>query len=604
MPNLLSKARSLRWELLSVISLLATSLIIFPNSISPKYFDSSAFPHILVLVLVAAALAFVLFLRNGFTKVGTFLSLAILFLILSVGISIGFSGNYFSALTGDTQRFTGAISLFSFLIILIYHTNIRIDQAKNLLALFLFPIITVTFLGALQIWNLISLPGAGGAGSTLGNIDFLSAWTGTTLPLFLFFLTKKNWKINTPILIATAISIYVLIKLDVKQGLLDLILSLIFTVGYLLRNKISALDLGKKLWFWILGLGVFLWLELILLLPFQKASLPLIGNDPNIKIRTQYWIAGLKTWFSHFLFGVGPDNYGNYYQQYRTLSSVKSEELITSNDAHSALFQTLATLGLFGSLSLLLVFALLVFAIIKNYKKYPEHHKLFYFLIFFLVVYSTNAMASPITLPHKFIFWAIIGLIFGLAYTKHEPEIETEAVRDLDSFESEFTNKIGEGRLKVVIKTATGLLAVVSLVSVALPSVAQFKLIPVINDLDGNPKSARVLNYKHSSAFPCTYYYLTEQTIANQKSVEKVVAFAKAEIKYNPRCVDARVTLAKYYTGIGQNFMASNQLIELMKMAPANREVLGIIGEVATRLGDKNLLGMLHEHEVKLGYIK
>ena len=213
-------------------------------------------------------------------------------------------------------------------------------------------------------------------------------------------------------------------------------------------------------------------------------------------------------------------------------------------------------------------------------------------------------MASPITLPHKFIFWAIIGLIFGFAYTKHEPEIETEEVRSLDSIESQVTNKIGEGRLKVVVKTATGLLAVISLVSVTLLSVAQFKLIPVINELDANPKSERVLNYKYSSAFPCTYYYLTEQTIANQKSVEKVVAFAKAEIKYNPRCVDARVTLAKYYTSNGQNGLAGWQLNELMKLAPANRDVLGIIGEVATRLGDKNLLGMLHEHEVKLGYIK
>jgi O-antigen ligase len=602
--KLLNRVRDYRWVLLSTAALFATSLIIFPSSFSPKYFDPSAFPHILFLVLVSVVLALVLYAKNGFAKVSAFLTLAIIFLIISVALSIGFSGNYFSALTGDTQRFTGAISLFSFLIVLIYHTNIGIEKAKSLLALFLLPIFTVTFLGTLQIWNIITLPGAGGAGSTLGNIDFLSAWTGTTLPLYLFFLTRKNWKVNIPILIALVLSIYVLIKLGVKQGLLDLILTLIFSAGYLLRRQISTLDLGKKLWYWIFGLAVFLWLELILLLPFQKASLPLVGNDANLKIRTEYWIAGVKTWFSHILFGVGPDNYGNYYQQYRTLNSVKIEELTTSNDAHSALFQTLATLGLLGSLTLLTIFVLLVIALIKNFKMHSDQHKLFYFLIFFLVVYSTNAMASPITLPHKYIFWAVIGLVIGIAQTKGELQGSSGENGSLETLESFVTLKIGASRLSLALKLLTGGIALVSIITISILSIAQFKLIPVINDLDGGPKSQRVLNYKHSNAFPCTYYYLTEQTIANQKSVDKVVAFAKAEIKVNPRCVDARLTLAKYYTATGQNGLAGWQLNELMKLAPANRDVLGIIGEVANRLGDKNLLGMLHDHEVKLGYLK
>jgi len=213
-------------------------------------------------------------------------------------------------------------------------------------------------------------------------------------------------------------------------------------------------------------------------------------------------------------------------------------------------------------------------------------------------------MASPITLPHKFIFWAIVGLVLGLAYVKSEQEFEPEEDRSLKAMESLLTSKISEPRLNIAIKSVTGLIALVSIISVAILSIAQFKLIPVINDLGGNPNSPRVLNYKHSNAFPCTYYYLTEQTIANQKSIGKVIQFARDEIKVNPRCVDARVTLAKYYTSIGKNFQASNQLIELMKIAPANREVLSIIGEVANRLGDQGLRRMLHEHEVKLGYIK
>ena len=591
------------------MALALTSLIFIPTQLSPNFFDSLAFPHLLFLTISSAALLLILFFRNGFKYVAPIESAAFISLVIFYAISILLSGNPISTLIGDTQRFTGAISIFAFLIILIYHSNITIDKTKSLVTSLTSVISVVTIIGALQQWKLITLPGAGGAGSTLGNIDFLSAWIGTTLPLFLFLLTRKHLKKSALVIAQLVLSVYMLIALDVKQGWVDLILSLFFGAIYLARHRIKALNLSRKAIHWTFGLVGFLWVELVLLVPFQKTKVPLIGTDPNVQIRTQYWLSAIKTFFHSIFFGVGPDNYGNYYQQYRTVTSILKEETVASNDAHSALFQTLATIGIFGSLAFLAIFILLVRAINVNFHRYPNHRKLLYFITTFFIIYSTNAMISPITLPHKFIFWALVGLMLGLAYKPVTPrEISSETIEEsveVDKLQPRLPLEVLESfNLTKILRPLIAITSVISIVVVALLSVAQYKLVLSINDLQKNSKSERVLNYNHSSLFPCAYYYLTEQSIANQVSIEKVVKFAKSEVSTNPRCVDAHLTLAKYYFAKNDAAHLGAEIRALMDMAPANRDVLGLVGEVATKLGDRNLLGALHNQEVKLGFLK
>ena len=606
MNSIFSRFNFSRWVLGSWFALFATSLIIIPTQISQNYFDSLAFPHLVFLTFSALGFLVVIFSKSGFRHISPFEGLSFIFLIVCYAISIFLSGNAFSALTGDTQRFTGAISLFSFLVILIYHSNITIKQAHSLIVGICSIVTLVTILGAFQQWKFISLPGAGGAGSTLGNIDFLSAWIGTTIPLFLFLLTKKSLGKNSLLIFELVLSIYLLVALGVKQGWVDLILSSFFWVIYLIRHRIKTLNLRKKTIYWAFGLMGFLWVELVLLIPFQRTKIPLIGSDPNVQVRTQYWLAGLKIFFHSIFFGVGPDNYGNYYQQYRTLNSVLREELVTSNDAHSALFQTLSTLGIFGSLAFLVVFLLLVRALVINYGRYPSHRKLFYFLAVFFVIYSTNAMISPITLPHKFIFWALVGLVLGLA---SKPRVDIPSVEKFEELSDQFSlittfEYLNSLSTEKVLKPLITLVIAISVVVVSLLSVAQFRLIESINNLQNNPKSQTVINYQHSSYFPCTYYYLTEQTLANQVSLNKVVAFAKEEVNTNPRCIDAHLTLAKIYFAQNDAAHLGWEVKALMEMAPANRSVLTFIGDLATKLGDKGLISDLHDQEVKLKWVK
>ena len=203
--------------------------------------------------------------------------------------------------------------------------------------------------------------------------------------------------------------------MNVKQGIVDLALLLILGSVFYLRNRINWRQLPSPYFLGGVILFLVVWFELLVLLPFEKWKVPWINTDPNVRIRKEYWTAAIKQFSKGLGFGIGPDNYGNYYQQTRTVSSVRLEEAIISNDAHSSLFQTLATLGFFGLLAFVLLWILLAYSLYLNIKNYPQSRKLFYFLALYFFIYTSNSLVSPITLPNKFIFWSLVGLNFGLA---------------------------------------------------------------------------------------------------------------------------------------------------------------------------------------------
>lgn len=66
---------------------------------------------------------------------------------------------------------------------------------------------------------------------------------------------------------------------------------------------------------------VLFWIEVMLVIPILKIPLLFITNEEQVVIRTTFWSSGIKMFVNKPLFGVGPDNFGYYYDQYRTLES-------------------------------------------------------------------------------------------------------------------------------------------------------------------------------------------------------------------------------------------------------------------------------------------
>ena len=68
--------------------------------------------------------------------------------------------------------------------------------------------------------------------------------------------------------------------------------------------------------------------------------------------------------------------------------------------------------------------------------------------------------------------------------------------------------------------------------------------------------------------------------------------------------MEARINLAKIYLNRGDNGNLAMQVGPLMDIAPANRDVLEIVGTIANRINAVDLQRKLYQQEVKLGFIK
>jgi len=404
-----------------VLNLLLTVALI-PVGIFPNAFDKNAPIQFLMLAIIAVIFStLIIKRRNHFVFSGKVIwALWITFLALI--LSAIFSPDFIGSMTGDTGRFTGAISLFCLLIVAIFHAGFTLEQFKRLVWLYIGVVGVTQIIGILHDQMIFDLPGEAGMVSTFGNLDFFSAYLGTTFPLLVYLFISASRKRRALLFVVALGSIYCLSLAGALQGFVDLgvmtILIVLFFISKFLPQRlkdfISNLTLNAKTF--ALTLIVIIWAEAIFLLPFIGKDIPVLGNDVQVQIRGEFWLAGLSQFGSSPLFGVGPDQYGNYYESYRTLDSAQNLQTVLANDAHSAPVQTVATLGFVGVFAFVLLLAFLVRAAILAAEKYPDKRGEIAAIGLFLFVYFTNAAVSPITLPNKYLFWAAAGFIVGLAY--------------------------------------------------------------------------------------------------------------------------------------------------------------------------------------------
>ena len=324
------------------------SLFFLPSNFVPKFFDRNSNVEFVILCVIALAFS----VQLMFTQIELFRLAKVLILLLFSGTLISFllGTGKINMLTGDTGRYTGLASLFALLVVAIRYSQINFAELNRHLNWIVFATVGISALGFLQYWGTIKLPSGGGIGSTLGNSDFLSAWLGTIVPLILVWnLRQKSVEFVTKIAIFFLI-LLVLVVIEVKQGLFDLLLLAVlvstFYLWKLIRKRAKVKEWSIWVWLGLLSFLTILWFELIFIIPFGHVPILGITNDPQVVIRSQFWTSGVNMFVNNMWFGVGPDNFGNYYEKYRSINSVLSNEFVLANDAHSSVVQSFATLGI------------------------------------------------------------------------------------------------------------------------------------------------------------------------------------------------------------------------------------------------------------------
>jgi O-antigen ligase len=550
------------------ISFILTSIAFIPKIIIKDTFDRNASIQFVAFAISASGVGLYMAITNRVPKLTKKIWITLVALFIFTAISTFLGKNIIGSMIGDTGRYTGLISLWSLVIIGLYFATIRIDRFNHYFPYLIFGVFVVEFLGLLQQFKLIILPGDGTFGSTLGNLDFLSAWIGTTVPLIMLLVGRRNIAYRILLIIMPPLSIFLIYKLGAKQGYVDLLIFAAFYLIYKLRVKIKRVNFSLNYLSYGTWALTLLWVEAMLVIPLAKIPFPFITNEDQVVIRTTFWQSGIKMFISNPLFGVGPDNFGYHYDQTRSLYSYKTNEFLITNDAHSSVIQSFATLGIFSMLAFAFLLLILVRSLFINYQKYPNHRKTFYWLGAFYFIFISNSNISVITLPHKYLFWALASFSIGAAYS--------EGLIDK-------SRKI----IQIPIRVVIACIAALSLFITGNFIYAQYKVTTSLT-LANKGKST---NYDFSSYLPCIFYFEAQTGIdsfkMNDKAKEAVAKQnAKKQLALNPRCINAKISLTRIAFKERDIPTAKKLVYELLDQAPGRRDVISLASIYAITQND------------------
>lgn len=567
--------------LLAGIGYLFAALLHIPDNIFKYAFDKNAPVQLLTLISLAVAFLVAIITRPTRFYFDKKLTYAALFLILAATFSLIQSGNLIGALYGDAGRFVGLLSLIALLIVSAFHGQFSLRSFRELIWLYLVSIELVSILGIAQHFDLIEFPGAHGVASTFGNTDFYAAYLGTSFPLLVFLALKAGRQMRLLLGAIALLNIFALYCAGPLQAWVDLAIAIVGVAIYRVRRYILRFEWTLNARTFIGTFAIIIWAEFIFLMPFLGSFIPVLGNDIQVKIRGNFWIAGIRQFFDHPTFGVGPDQYGNYYEQYRTLDDLKQYPLILSNDAHAASVQTLATLGIVGTLAFIILLAFLVRSLLILWDTRKIDRASTYFLGLYLFIYLTNSFISPITLSHKYIFWAVAGFIVGQVYRSGK---RSQAPRPL------------------IRVTAAAIL--VALVPAAL-IFAQGQLNYLKNVEKFGEDNNAIVNYTPSPVLPCFMYFDAEFLMLEKQGNAAVLDLANKEMEGNTRCVAANIVIAKYLLNIDDMASMKSYAYNLHEIAPGRGKSIELAMYYANRAQDGALLASVQKvmAELELIYI-
>ena len=564
--------------LLAGIAYFGIALLHIPDRLFRYIFDKNAPVQFLSLILIASIYAIYIAIKNHRFRFYKTASYGILALVVTIFASLLMSGDLTGSLIGESGRFVGVASTIALVVVAIFHSQFKFEAFLTLAKFYVGAIETVVLIGIAQHFGFVTLPGTSGVSSTLGNIDFFAAYVGTTLPLIFLLFIEGGRKARIALAIAAAINIYSLYLAGPLQGYLDVAFVIVGLVAFILRKRIPRPSWSLNVRTYFGTFAVVIWAEFIFLMPFLGDFIPVLGNDVQVKIRSNFWLAGMRQFFSHPILGVGPDQYGNYYEQYRTLEDIQKYSNILSNDAHSASVQTLATLGIVGALVFVFLIALVVRSLLILWDENRINRRALFALGLFIFIYLTNSFISPITLSHKYLFWAVCGFIVGQVYRM--PALKT---------------------LKSSTAILSGGVVAVSLVAIALTfAQAQLNFINYVeNFAAGKPIP---IQYKNSSLLPCNMYFEAELQVAKHVSEEAATNLSYSEITNHQRCVSAQIVITRLAVNSGKLDNLKSLAYKLYEIAPARSDSLSLGMYYANRSGDLAFKSQLEKTMKTLGF--
>ena len=381
---------------------------------SPKFWVLLLSASLLLGTLIRGKINFSSGDKKFYIKITIILVMYILFLLISSILSYNQNTSFF----GESFRRNGSLTYIAFAIFFL--SAAKFVRFENLNIVFsrviLVGLLTSTYAFIQLSGNdFVEWTAQGSIITTLGNTNF----AGASMAIFFILIFGQIFNSSfTPFYRISAFAVSILLFLAIlPTNARQALMILFFGVFLILLYKIYELNKIASYFFGLAGMTAAI---VAVLGTLQIGPLSDLLYKQSVSVRGFYWRAGMEMFKDHPLFGVGVDNYGAFFKQYREAQYPLNYGFnITSSAAHNVFIQNFATGGLFvGALYLLL--QLLVFykglTLIKNFR---DEKRLISVVVFVgWLSFQAQSFVSIDNIGISIWGWILGGTIIGLSFSE------------------------------------------------------------------------------------------------------------------------------------------------------------------------------------------
>jgi len=496
--------------------------------------------------------------------------LVIIFISFST-ISMIMSINTFIAFFGDNMRKNGYLTYFSLSIIFL--ATVFHIRSNNLIKLYKFMLasgLVVGGYGLLQMTgnDFINWSSSGMAlFSTMGNSNFAGSLMAilATITLGGSYIYRSSVALSGISIIAFVILVITIFPTNARQGLL----LLFFGISYLIIVIIYNFNriIGR-----VAILFSFVGLLVSILGMLQIGPLSKLLYKNSVSVRGFYWRAGLEMFQDNILFGVGLDNYGSFFKQYREVGyPLKYGNSLTSTNAHNVFIQQFATGGIFVGISYILLTLFVFWYGLKSLRKLKgdDRSKLAVFFIAWLA-FQGQSVISIDNVGISIWGWVLAGVIIGLSVEDPTNSLPKEKSKEVKQLKKQEMNL-----LQPMISTAIGIISIILVVFLYRGDSAVFKLRASYNPAIPAQKAVfyKFANETVNAPLIDLQYKVMASTFLHgmgyKQEAVSVLEKVHAEDPYN---LDALTLLSSYYEMSGELPKAIGMREKIVVLDPWNAE--------------------------------
>ena len=253
----------------------------------------------------------------------------------------------------------------------------------------------------------------------LGNPNFQSSLLGVLgVIVFTQILSGAvKMQIKGGYLVYLLVTLYVMKGTASQQGFLVLLIGSAVSLGILVNHKNRRLGYS---YFALASVGFVVALIGIL----KKGPLASLLYKDSVTYRGDYWRAGWKMTVENPIFGVGLDNYGDWYRRSRTIeAALRRGPDVTSNSAHNAFLDFSANGGFPLVLIYIALVILVVISALKVIKRSQSFNAGFVGLVAGWVAFQAQSIISISQIGLALWGWVLSGLIIGFEINTREVKL-------------------------------------------------------------------------------------------------------------------------------------------------------------------------------------